>query len=429
MRHGFSEYCAPMSREVIKYPKPTRILSQSRLRAAWHQSRDSTNKSAAPGTDRMRASTFAANLQSNIESLSSQLKTEYSFSSLRPFLVPKPGNKKDRVICIPTVKDRLIQRTLANYLHSVRKLPIYNSSSFGFLPDTGTKDALREVMKLRRDFQFVFETDITAFFDTVDRRYLRHRIERVLRNHSAVPLLVAIANSEIKYDRKCNRSFLESLGIRNGIGIRQGMPLSPTLANLVLSEFDAAVEKRNIRMVRYADDVVVFAHSQEAAMDAGQFIKEQLISIGHSIPDIEQGGKTQLVRKFEPLEFLGREVVFSERNGDFIQRVSKSKIKKMKEKIVELSDVEQAVKDNISFPDLALIIAQKTASYLQSYSDVHNAAHLEHELRSARNLAQTKIIETVFGKNAVNRVNPQHRRFIGLIGEGLQMGDLEFEFL
>ncbi len=427
MRHRSSDYCAPMSREK-KYPKPIKILSPSKLNIAWHQSRDSTKKSAAPGTDRMRALTFAANLQSNIKSLSSQLKTQYSFSTLRPFLVPKSGGKKDRVICIPTVKDRLVQRTIGNYIHNSRKLPIYNSSSFGFLPDTGTKCALNEVMKLRRAFDYVFETDITSFFDTVDRKYLRQRIERVLGKHSIVPLLLAIANSEIKYDRKCNQSFLESLGIRPGVGIRQGMPLSPTLANLVLSEFDAAIERKNIKMVRYADDVVVFANSETDALEAGEFIKEKLVSIGHSIPDLEQGGKTQLVRKFEPLEFLGREIIFSDKEGDFVQRVSTSKIKKMKEKIIELSDVDQAVKDNLSFPEVAQKISRKTASFLHSYSDVYNALHLEHELRGARNHAQMKMIETVFGKNAISNISPKHRSFMGLIGEDLQMGDLEFEF-
>ncbi len=376
----------------------------------------------------MRASTFAANLNSNIGFLSSQFKSEYSFSSLRPFLVPKSGGKKDRVICIPTVKDRLVQRTIANYLHKARKFPIYNSSSFGFLPSTGTKDALREVMRARRNYDFVFETDITSFFDSIDRSYLQRRIERSLGRHSTVPLLVKIANSEIKHDRKHNRTFLESLGIYAGKGIRQGMPLSPTFANLVLSEFDAAIEKKNIKMVRYADDVVVFADCKGAALEAGEFVKEQLSSIGHSIPDLEQGGKTQLVTKFEPLQFLGREIVFSERQGDFIQRVSKSKIEKMKEKIIELSDVDQAIKENLSFPDLAQRIARKAASFLHSYSDAYNASHLENELRNARNLAQTKMIESVFGKDAISKIAPKHRAFIGLVGEDLQMGDLEFAY-
>lgn len=333
------------------------------------------------------------------------------------------------MICIPTVKDRLVQRAIANYLHTAQKLPIYNSSSFGFLPNTGTKDALREVLKLRRSHDFVFETDITSFFDRIDRSYLRRRIECTLGRHSAVPLLLKIVNSEVKYDRKYNRTFLESLGIESGVGIRQGMPLSPTLANLVLSEFDAAIEKKNIKMVRYADDVVVFAHSKEAALEAGEFVKERLLSIGHSIPDLEQGGKTQLVTKFDPLEFLGREIVFSGRQGDFIQRISKSKIEKMKEKIVELSDVDQAIEDNLSFAELVQKIARKTASFLHSYSDVDNAAHLEHELRSARNMAQTKMIVEVFGANALKNIAQKHRSFIGLVGEDLQMGDLEFDYL
>ncbi len=43
-----------------------------------------------------------------------------------------------------------------------------------------------------------------------------------------------------------------------GVGVRQGMPLSPILANLVLSEFDGKIEKSGLKMVRYADDIAIF---------------------------------------------------------------------------------------------------------------------------------------------------------------------------
>jgi len=48
-------------------------------------------------------------------------------------------------------------------------------------------------------------------------------------------------------------------------GVRQGMPLSPILANLVLAEFDREVERAAIEMVRYVDDFLIFFASKAAA--------------------------------------------------------------------------------------------------------------------------------------------------------------------
>ena len=59
------------------------------------------------------------------------------------------------------------------------------------------------------------------------------------------------------------RKYLKSGVMENGIickteeGSPQGGPLSPLLANIYLHEFDAEMERRSVKMVRYADDIVV----------------------------------------------------------------------------------------------------------------------------------------------------------------------------
>ena len=48
-------------------------------------------------------------------------------------------------------------------------------------------------------------------------------------------------------------------------GSPQGGPLSPLLANIYLNEFDWEMYRRGVKLVRYADDIVVFAKSKRAA--------------------------------------------------------------------------------------------------------------------------------------------------------------------
>ncbi|WP_173932022.1 reverse transcriptase domain-containing protein [Chelativorans sp. Marseille-P2723] len=250
---------------------------------------------------------------------------EFGFSRLRPFPIPKEGTNKERLICIPTVQDRLVQRCMMRHLEQRRLFPILNNSSFGFVQDKGLRKAVKRTLELRHCYPFVFETDIVGFFDTIHRDKLVEKVERALKRHSLIPLLRSAICTEVKPDANCDAKKLVSLGIRQGWGIRQGMPLSPLLSNLALSEFDLAVERAGIPMVRYADDIVLFASTKSEALERGEFIAEQLRSIGHSIPSIEQNGKTKIASKLQSFSFLGREVYFSKREGRYIQRISEKK--------------------------------------------------------------------------------------------------------
>jgi hypothetical protein len=50
------------------------------------------------------------------------------------------------------------------------------------------------------------------------------------------------------------------------LGVHQGGPLSPLLANVYLTPFDKEMEKRGLRFVRYADDCQLFTKSDYAAV-------------------------------------------------------------------------------------------------------------------------------------------------------------------
>ncbi len=67
------------------------------------------------------------------------------------------------------------------------------------------------------------------------------------------------------------KKYLRSGVMENGVireteeGSPQGGPLSPLLANIYLNEFDWEMERRGVKMARYADDIVVFSKSRQAA--------------------------------------------------------------------------------------------------------------------------------------------------------------------
>ena len=48
------------------------------------------------------------------------------------------------------------------------------------------------------------------------------------------------------------------------LGVPQGGPLSPLLANVILDDLDKELEKRGHRFIRYADDFIILVKSREA---------------------------------------------------------------------------------------------------------------------------------------------------------------------
>lgn len=154
-----------MPRENLTRSNPSRILSREALLNTWNSSRDSKKTAGAKGSDGITARKFAANLDQNVRRIASQIAAgKYHYSRLRPVPIAKPGSNKERVICIPIVADRLIQRQIAGHLHRRKMLPIYNSSSFGFIPEIGVRDAISRVLEYRSQYGWCFETDIIGFF-------------------------------------------------------------------------------------------------------------------------------------------------------------------------------------------------------------------------------------------------------------------------
>src|SRR5262249_38461208 len=142
----------------------------------------------------------------------------YGFSPLRPVFIPKPNSEKERMICVPTVRDRLVQRAIIHYLDREKKFPIYNQSSFGFIRGRGgTKQAIKVALKCREQSDWCLKTDIESFFDRIPREYLKNQIRYALGHHSLVPILdkvVACEVSEGKYATK-----IQKQNIKRGWGV------------------------------------------------------------------------------------------------------------------------------------------------------------------------------------------------------------------
>jgi RNA-directed DNA polymerase len=164
---------------------------------------------------------------------------------------------------------------------------------------------IERALKLRENYQWCLKTDIKSFFDKIARPRLKKQITKALRGTSLEALVLKVVDCEAKSTSK-NREKLRRQGLTPSLGIRQGMPLSPLLANLALADFDKEIEGRKIEMVRYADDLVLFFRNKEDAKDAHKYLELLLATFKLSIPELQTVRKQNLYRDLILLNFWAR---------------------------------------------------------------------------------------------------------------------------
>jgi RNA-directed DNA polymerase len=346
-----------------------------------------------------------------LASLSTQLVSRggYRFCGLRPFIVEKKNGKK-RVICVPTVRDRLAQRAILQFLSKDDKCRLVNNVSFGFIPGKGVRLAAERACALRATYRFAYKTDISAFFDTLERVKLAREVRAVVRHRSLWPILERVISCEIEESRTSVLREIARQGIRTGSGVRQGMPLSPLFANIYLRAFDKAVERRGYHLVRYADDLIFLANSEAECIDIHGFVVVELASLGLTVPAIGAGSKTQIFPPNHSAEFLG--VDLAPMNTSYVLRVAQPQIKNACDKLINACDPAVVRQNNRTLAEVQQNLSAIQAGYLEAYRFTNNKIELERFLDSTRRKAISKLVLTITGLD-LQKLDEEKRRFLG----------------
>jgi hypothetical protein len=192
------------------------------------------------------------------------------------------------------------------------------------------------------------------------------------------------------------------------------MPLSPILANLVLSEFDSKIERHGLKMVRYADDIAVFFETKQKAKEGHNLIKDLLASIELTIPELTDNSKTQLLGPSDPIDFLGREIVRIGSDGNAVSRVAQKQINKIVRKLEDEYTLQSRMKADSNFQETIVEIWDSISAYLAVYKDAYNYVSLDSALRAVSSKIIGDIFMELFGERALSNITTEERRFLGM---------------
>ena len=229
-----------------------RVLERDNLRRALKQVR---RNQGAPGIDGMSVDELPEHLEHHWLSIKADiLAGRYRPQPVRRVEIPKPDGRK-RMLGIPTVLDRFIQQAIAQIVQAQWE-PHFHPHSYGFRPQRSAHQAVRQVQADVRDgHDWVVDLDLESFFDRVNHDRLLHRLRRHVADAALRRLIGAFVKAGAWVDGRREPSRM---------GVPQGGPLSPVLANVVLDELDWELHRRGHCFARYADDCNIAVKSERA---------------------------------------------------------------------------------------------------------------------------------------------------------------------
>ncbi|SFJ98198.1 reverse transcriptase domain-containing protein [Methylophaga sulfidovorans] len=367
-------------------------------------------KRDASGIDGLSINDFDDDKDNYISLLSEKIRSgTYTPMLLRAAPIPKPNNKY-RIICIPTVKDRFVQRCILRFLNN-HDQTLANKISYGFINgySKAVECAVTKAKSLRQSQSWAYKADISAFFDNIQRAEIENLIRKKVKYRSLHNLIIKFVHTEIQADGNLAR-IIHQQGISRGLGLRQGMPLSPYLANLYLKNFDDAVIKKNIKMIRYADDLIAFANNKDSCHQIHDFCKQELRKVFLDIHDIDLKSKTIIAAPEQDIEFLGLSICPS--NSGYEIPISQQQLGKIKTKLYELTDMNYCLKNGINLTNIMSKLESKKIGYMDAYDSAQNKSQLHDLLDNS----YRQIIGQIFFKLGINidKLPSQAKKFLGL---------------
>ena len=142
-----------------------KVYRRENLRAGFRKV--AANK-GAPGVDHVTIEQFRRDEEAQLERLERTWRDgTYQPQAIRRTYIPKPGSREKRPLGIPTVRDRTVEAALREVMEPIFERE-FAERSYGFRPERGCKDALREVDEcMRKGYRHVVEADWKSYFDTI----------------------------------------------------------------------------------------------------------------------------------------------------------------------------------------------------------------------------------------------------------------------
>jgi len=274
------------------------------------------------GVDGMETVELRPYINANYQQMRQEVLTgKYIPDAVKKVEIPKQQGGF-RMLGIPTVKDRLLQQAISQWLNQFYE-PNFSEFSYGFRPNRKAHQAVLQAQTyLNEGYEYVIELDLEKFFDKVNHDKLMSLVMRKVTDKPTLRLI---------------RQYLRSGIMEGGVvsqrveGTPQGSPLSPLLSNIILDELDKELTGRGHKFVRYADDCSIYVKSEKAANRVLESITKYIEE------DLKLKVNKEKSKVSNPAESTLLGFTFYKEGGSWSIRIAPKSIKRIKDKSRKLT--------------------------------------------------------------------------------------------
>ena len=237
--------------------------------------------------------------------------------------ISKPDATKRR-LNIPASRDRVVQACLANYPDYARDFDMSNGS-YGLRKHRRCEQAILKGLEyMNEGYDWIVGIDRRKFFDTADQDRLVRLVDKTFQNSTLTALTRKFVTAKV---------MIEGETVKTDIGIPQGGPLSPVLANLYLDQAGKELAKRGLKFIRYADGLLGYVKSEGTA---NRVIKSFSRFLEQKLKLIVNGTKSRVDRP-DGLKYPGLTFKRNWKTGKREARARQKSMDRLEEKIMELT--------------------------------------------------------------------------------------------
>lgn len=280
------------------------------------------NKGSA-GIDNITHLQIEKYLEENLATIKHQLLTRtYKPLPVKRVEIPKPNGGK-RMLGVPTLVDRIIQQAIVQVVSPLCE-PHFSNFSYGFRPQRCCQNAIEQMLEyVNGGYYWIVDLDLEKFFDKVPHDKLIRLVDNIVKDGDVTSLIMKYLKAGAMNGEK-----LES----TEVGTPQGGPLSPLLSNIMLNELDKEIEKRGLRFVRYADDVIIFVKTEFSA----QRVMNSIIKFIENKLHLKVNATKSKVCKPSELKYLGFGFYYNPKEKKWSPKPHEESVKKFQRKLKRL---------------------------------------------------------------------------------------------
>ncbi|WP_341817731.1 MULTISPECIES: group II intron reverse transcriptase/maturase [unclassified Wolbachia] len=237
----------------------------------WRAYKQVSKNKGAAGVDEVSITKFEENLKDNLYKLWNRMSSgSYFPEPVKAVAIPKNTGGGQRILCVPSVSDRIAQTAATMYLEPLVE-PKFHEDSYGYRANKSALDAVYTARKRCWKNDWTVDLDISGFFDNLDHDLALQAIKK----HTDCKWVILYVERWMKSPIQ----LADGSKVVRDKGVPQGGSVSPIISNIFMHHvFDIWMKKNypTVLFERYVDDAIVHCRTKKQAEFMKVMIEERL---------------------------------------------------------------------------------------------------------------------------------------------------------